>query len=62
MKDVKAWIEKSKTNLESAQNKKRPLRDQHAMREKMLADIQIQKTKISMSIEKLQVLEVKDVF
>lgn len=55
MKDVKAWIEKSKTSLESPQNKKRPLRDQHALREKMLADIAIQKTKISMSVEKLQV-------
>lgn len=61
MKDVKAWIDKSKTNLDSAQNKKRPLRDQHAIREKMLADIQIQKTKISMSVEKLQVFEIKNV-
>lgn len=57
MKDVKAWIEKSKTSLDSPQNKKRPLRDQHALREKMLADITIQKTKISMSVEKLQVCE-----
>lgn len=55
MKDIKAWIEKSRAHLESPQNKKRPLRDQHALREKMLADIAIQKTKISMSVEKLQV-------
>lgn len=55
MKDVRSWIEKTRTSLESHQNKKKPLRDQHALREKMLADIQIQKTKISLSAEKLQV-------
>lgn len=41
--------------LDSQQNKKKPLRDQHGLREKMLADIHIQKTKISLSVEKLQV-------
>lgn len=41
--------------MESPQNKKKPLRDQHAIREKMLSDIAIQKTKISISVEKLQV-------
>lgn len=55
MKDVRGWIEKTRSSLDSQQNKKKPLRDQHALREKMLADIQIQKTKISLSIEKLQV-------
>lgn len=55
MKDVRGWIEKTQTALESQQNKKKPLRDQHAIREKMLADVQIQKTKISLSVEKLQV-------
>lgn len=55
MKDVKVWLEKARHNLDSAQNKKKPLRDQHAIREKMLADVAIQKTKITMSVEKLQV-------
>ncbi|XP_012253400.2 muscle-specific protein 300 kDa isoform X14 [Athalia rosae] len=55
MKDVKSWIEKAKQTLESPQSKKKPLRDQHATREKMLSDITIQKTKISISVEKLQV-------
>lgn len=55
LKDVRSWIDKSKLSLESTTNKKRPLRDQHALREKMLADIAIQRTKISMSVEKLQV-------
>ena len=55
MKDVKGWLEKARQNLESAQNKKKPLRDQHAIREKMLSDIAIQKTKITISVEKLQV-------
>ncbi|XP_034936487.1 nesprin-1 isoform X11 [Chelonus insularis] len=54
-KDVKSWLEKARQNLESPQNKKKPLRDQHAIREKMLSDIAIQKTKISISVEKLQV-------
>lgn len=55
MKDVRSWIEKARQNLDSPQNKKKPLRDQHGIREKMLSDIEIQKTKISMSVEKLQV-------
>ncbi|KAJ8895767.1 hypothetical protein PR048_001105 [Dryococelus australis] len=55
MKDVRAWMEKSRQALESPQNKKRPLRDQLALREKMLSDVAVQKTKISMSVEKLQV-------
>ena len=55
MKEVKTWIEKAKQSLESPQNKKKPLRDQHSIREKMLSDIAIQKTKIGISMEKLQV-------
>lgn len=55
MKDVKGWLEKARQSLESPQNKKKPLRDQHAIREKMLSDVGIQKTKIQMSVEKLQV-------
>lgn len=56
MKDVRNWIDKTNTTLDSQQNKKKPLRDQHALREKILGDVQIQKTKISLSIEKLQVI------
>lgn len=55
LKDVKAWLEKARQTLESPLNKKRPLRDQLSLREKMVGDITIQKTKINMSIEKLQV-------
>lgn len=55
IKEVRSWTEKSKTALDSQQNKKKPLRDQHGLREKMLADVHIQKTKISLSVEKLQV-------
>ncbi|KAF3420921.1 hypothetical protein E2986_09204 [Frieseomelitta varia] len=55
MKEVKTWIEKAKLSLESPQNKKKPLRDQHIIREKMLSDVAIQKTKIGISMEKLQV-------
>ncbi|XP_059468655.1 muscle-specific protein 300 kDa isoform X2 [Neocloeon triangulifer] len=55
LKDVHAWIEKSRNALDSPQNKKKALKDQLAMREKMTNDITIQKTKISISVEKLQV-------
>ncbi|KAL7297367.1 hypothetical protein TKK_0009753 [Trichogramma kaykai] len=55
MKEVKVWLDKARQSLDSAQNKKKPLRDQHAIREKMLSDVTIQKTKVSMSVEKLQV-------
>lgn len=55
MKDVRGWMEKARQTLESPQNKKKPLRDQHAIREKMLSDIAIQKTKITISVEKLEV-------
>ncbi|XP_043257160.1 nesprin-1 isoform X11 [Colletes gigas] len=55
MKEVKTWIEKARQSLESPQSKKKPLRDQHIVREKMLSDVAIQKTKISISMEKLQV-------
>ncbi|PSN34719.1 hypothetical protein C0J52_20228, partial [Blattella germanica] len=55
MKDVRSWIDKSRQSLESPQNKKRPLREQITLREKMAADIiNVQKTKISISVEKLQ--------
>ena len=54
-KDVGTWIERTQTSLYNPQNKKRPLRDQLSAREKVLADINIQKTKLVMSMEKLQV-------
>lgn len=55
MKDVRGWMEKARQTLDSPQNKKKPLRDQHAIREKMLSDVAIQKTKITISVEKLEV-------
>lgn len=55
LKDVKSWLDKARQTLDSPLNKKRPLRDQLSLREKMLGDVTIQKTKINMSIEKLQV-------
>lgn len=55
MKDVNAWMEKTKSNMEGPNAKKRPLRDQLGVNEKTLADIATMRTKIHMSIEKLQV-------
>lgn len=54
-KDVATWIERTQQTLNNPQNKKRPLRDQLTAREKVLADITIQRTKLVMSMEKLQV-------
>lgn len=55
LKEVKSFIDKSLSAIESSANKKRTLREQHDLREKMLADITIQKKKITLSTEKLQV-------
>lgn len=55
IKDVYSWIKKSRATLESQQFKSRPLRDQHVYSDKTLADIMTQKTKITISFEKLQV-------
>lgn len=55
LKEVKSFIEKSQSAIESSANKKRTLREQHDLREKMLADITIQRKKITLSTEKLQV-------
>merc|ERR1712012_849772 len=54
LKETKAWISKGRDNLESLQSKKRPIRDQINMREKMLSDITIQK-RADMALEKLKV-------
>ncbi|KAJ4429798.1 hypothetical protein ANN_22002 [Periplaneta americana] len=62
MKDVRSFIDKSRQALESPQIKKRTLRDQLSLREKMLSDITIQKNKISISVEKLQVGRPRDLF
>lgn len=56
LKDVRTWIDKTSSQLESPQHKKKPLRDQLGICEKYLFDTSNQKTKITMSIEKLQVI------
>lgn len=55
IKDIRSWIEKTKQSLESPQHKKKPLRDQLGYCEKTMADINVQKTKLRLSIEKLEV-------
>lgn len=49
------WHEKTKQTLESSPQQKKPLRDQLGYCEKTLADINVQKTKLRLSIEKLEV-------
>lgn len=55
IKDVYGWIAKSRSIFESPDYRNRPLRDQLVYLEKTLADITTQKTKITISFEKLQV-------
>lgn len=55
IKDVYSWVSKSRATFESPQYRNRPLRDQLVYLEKTLADITTQKTKITISFEKLQV-------
>lgn len=58
LKDIRIWIEKITGIIDSIQFKKKPLRDQHGLCEKYLAEIIGQKTKITLSVEKLQVIHV----
>ncbi|KAK6636175.1 hypothetical protein RUM43_009828 [Polyplax serrata] len=55
LREVRSWLEKSRSSLDSPTFRKRPLRDQLATRENMLTDILVQKEKIAVSMEKLQV-------
>ncbi len=53
--ETRDWLLKSRASLESMQNKRRPIRDQLALREKIAGEISIQRTKAVMAVEKLQV-------
>ena len=55
LKETKTWISKAGDSLDSLQNKKRSIRDQLNMRDKMLSDITIQKKRAQMALEKLKV-------
>merc|ERR1712113_349370 len=55
LKETKTWISKAHDSLDSLQNKKRPIRDQLNMRDKMLSDITIQRKRAVMALEKLKV-------
>lgn len=59
LKDIRVWIDKITGTTESANFKKKPLRDQHGLCEKYVAEINGQKTKITLSVEKLQVFNFK---
>lgn len=62
LKDIRAWIDKITGTIESIQFKKKPLRDQHGLCEKYLAEIIGQKTKITLSVEKLQVIRISNIY
>merc|ERR1711970_1662706 len=55
LKETRTWITKAQDNLDSLQNKKRPIRDQLNLRDKMLSDITIQRKRAVMALEKLKV-------
>jgi len=55
MTDVQGWCESSRGALESQQARRRPLRDQLAFCEKMSSDNGIQRTRLSMAVDKLGV-------
>lgn len=55
LKETRVWMDKVQTSLDSPQYRKKPLRDQLGLCEKYLAEVSGQKTKISLSVEKLQV-------
>ena len=54
-KETKEWIEKSRQNLDSLQNKKRPIREQLALRDRLSSEVAIQRTKVVMAVDKLLV-------
>ncbi|KAK8784656.1 hypothetical protein V5799_008975 [Amblyomma americanum] len=54
-RDCQAWLERTRSSLEAPQLRRKSLRDQLALREKMLADLSSQQTKMAMSLEKLRV-------
>ncbi|ODN01313.1 Nesprin-1 [Orchesella cincta] len=54
-REAQNWLEKAKQGLENPAGKRKPLRDQLAAREKLIADIHVQRTKIGLALEKLQV-------
>ena len=54
-KETKEWIEKSRQNLDSLQNKKRPIREQLALRDRISSEVAIQRTKVVMAVDKLLV-------
>lgn len=56
MREVRSWLSKTNGALEHEAGKKKPLRDRLAAKEKIMADITIQKSKIDVSVEKLQVI------
>lgn len=55
IKEIRSWIEKTKQSLNLPQHGRQPLRDQLGGHEKTLTDINVQKTKLRLSIEKLEV-------
>lgn len=54
LRETQAWLEKTKQGLDTAAGKRKPLRDQLTARDKVLADVAVQRTKIGLAVEKLQ--------
>jgi hypothetical protein len=55
LSETRDWTEKTRNALDSMTNRRKPIRDQIALRERAAADAAVQKAKIIMALEKLQV-------
>ena len=55
LRETKDWTDKSRQSLDSVANKRRPIREQLGLRDRIAAEVTTQKTKATMAMEKLQV-------
>lgn len=55
LKETQAWTSKAKESIDALQSKKRSIKDQLALREKIFSDIAVQRKRAIMALEKLRV-------
>lgn len=55
VREIRIWMGKERSNLESIPSKRKPLRDQLASRETLLGEIDNQRVKVALSLDKLEV-------
>lgn len=55
LRETREWAERSSQALDSLQGRRRPIRDQMAHRDRIAAEVAVQRQKAIMAVEKLQV-------